>query len=630
MTPRLPVGTRRHPLAILVALTLASLSVLIWLGARLFEHDRIIEQQRALDRLGLSADGIVANVRRSLRQAGETLAAWTHSPPADATGLGSGVTVVTRDGSIRVAPAGTLLFVPLARHGPTPAPELFAAPEAEEFRLGRPQVAAAQYERLTSAADPATRAGALLRLARVSRRRGATNAAAAAYERLAGIPQASLAGTPADLVARHALCEIRPADCGVKTLRDDLLRGAWPITRDQFAFYWSDVSRWSGGGPPPATAVSLSEAAEAAWTMAHDGSDGQRTLWVGDRAILAVWRSSGTARGIWVTDVAALAAAACEEAGVACRFEDPSGRMLAGVRTPVGPAVRRTAGETQLPWTLAVGDDTDVVGPGMSARRRFLALQLSLVGAFLLGGTLVVGRAIRKDAAVSRLQTDFVSAVSHEFRSPLTTIRQLSEMLAAGRVAGDGRREQYYGVLVDESRRLERLVENLLDFGRAEAGVLRHRPVPVDVLALTRAVVSDLAPRLAGDGRRVEISETADPCWTMADPESLAVAIRNLIDNALKYSPDRPAVWIDCQAEPDRVALRVRDAGIGVARAEQAAIFGRFVRGSAAMAAQVRGTGVGLAMVRHIVAAHGGDIGVVSEPGEGSTFTVRLPRVTSA
>ncbi|MBV8902930.1 MAG: sensor histidine kinase, partial [Acidobacteriia bacterium] len=101
--------------------------------------------------------------------------------------------------------------------------------------------------------------------------------------------------------------------------------------------------------------------------------------------------------------------------------------------------------------------------------------------------------------------------------------------------------------------------------------------------------------------------------------------LRNLVDNAIKYSPGRPAVWLEWGMENGCVAIRVRDDGLGISRSERKAIFRRFVRGSAASAGNVKGSGLGLAMVRHIVSAHGGEILVASQPGQGSTFTMLLP-----
>jgi two-component system sensor histidine kinase SenX3 len=110
-----------------------------------------------------------------------------------------------------------------------------------------------------------------------------------------------------------------------------------------------------------------------------------------------------------------------------------------------------------------------------------------------------------------------------------------------------------------------------------------------------------------------------------ADQEALSIALRNLLDNAIKYSPGQPTVWVRWHKDAHCAAIRVVDRGVGIPRAEQRSIFGKFVRGRAAVDARIRGTGVGLSMVRQIIAAHGGDVQLESEPGQGSTFTLRIP-----
>ena len=261
----------------------------------------------------------------------------------------------------------------------------------------------------------------------------------------------------------------------------------------------------------------------------------------------------------------------------------------------------------------------------MTARQRFMLLGLGTVVVFLIAGTYFVARAIRHEIAVSRLQSDFVATVSHEFRSPLTAMRQLSEILALGRVPDEERRQKYYDTLVGETRRLQGLVETLLNFGRMEEGARQYRFEEIDAGDLVEGVVAEFAPQLAASGRRIELSHAATRCPIEADAEALALAVRNLIDNALKYSPDQPVVLVEWGRENGAIAIRVRDRGMGIPAAEQRLIFQKFVRGRAAVAANVKGTGVGLAMVSHVVRAHGGEIRVESAAGEGSTFTILLP-----
>jgi len=242
---------------------------------------------------------------------------------------------------------------------------------------------------------------------------------------------------------------------------------------------------------------------------------------------------------------------------------------------------------------------------------------------FLLAGTYFIARAIRREAYVSRLQSDFVSSVSHEFRSPLTSMRQLSELLAEGRVPSEERRQLYYETLVGETQRLERLVETLLHFGRMEARAQKYKFAELDVGELAEHAAAEFEREL-GHSRQIERAGPRD-CRIRADAEALEVALRNLLDNAVKYSPPDAHVGVEWTRTGAQVAIQVRDQGVGVAAAERKSIFQKFVRGSAAAALHVKGTGVGLAMVRQIVTAHGGEIHLESEPGRGSRFTILLP-----
>jgi signal transduction histidine kinase len=227
---------------------------------------------------------------------------------------------------------------------------------------------------------------------------------------------------------------------------------------------------------------------------------------------------------------------------------------------------------------------------------------------------------------LARLQADFVSAVSHEFRTPLAAMRQLSELLAAGRVP-TGRRQQYYESLAGESRRLQRLVENLLNFGRLQANSRPYRFEPLEPRTLVEQVVEEFRSQLLQPNCQIEISPSPDAGRVLADRDAVALALQNLLDNAVKYSGGRAPVRITWARRGDRIALSVRDAGPGIAAGEERRIFEKFVRGAAAAESRVSGTGVGLAMVRSVAAGHGGDVQVESQPGAGATFTLLLPAV---
>ena len=225
---------------------------------------------------------------------------------------------------------------------------------------------------------------------------------------------------------------------------------------------------------------------------------------------------------------------------------------------------------------------------------------------------------------LARLQSDFVAAVSHEFRSPLTSMSHLAEMLADGRLHSRPDRQRSYEILVRESERLRGLVEGLLDFSRFESGKMSLTLVPSDVRAVVQSTVADFQARIAADGYRIELSEPAGEVTALADADALRRALWNLLDNAVKYSPECRVVWVDLACEADRVSLAVKDKGMGVPASEQREIFDRFVRGAEPTSRRIKGTGIGLAIVRDILSAHGGEVDMWSEAGRGSRFTLIL------
>jgi signal transduction histidine kinase len=229
----------------------------------------------------------------------------------------------------------------------------------------------------------------------------------------------------------------------------------------------------------------------------------------------------------------------------------------------------------------------------------------------------------------AQLQSDFVAAVSHEFRSPLTTLRTVTELLAQNRITDESRRQQSYAYLERETTRLHRLVEDLLDFGRMESGRKQYRVASYDAFQLVRGTLADFAEQAAANGFRVEsqfsLGNGSSAASVLADEEALRRAVRNLLENAMKYSPECRTIWVNGSVEDNKVCIAVRDQGMGIGPEEQQAIFQKFVRGDAAKQAGIKGTGIGLAMVRQIVEAMHGEVRLESQVGVGSTFTLVLP-----
>ena len=623
----------RSLLLYLLVLTLVSVSALAWFGWRLLTQERLLEAQRVEERMQQAADRITATLRGTLAETGERVAA----PKWDGK-LEEGLLLQVGPASVGASPRERLLYWPVPAQQPEASTATFADGERLEFQENDLRKAADWYQRLANSPDLSVRAGALMRLARVWRKAAASSwahRAADPYTQLASMPGVKVAGVSAELVAREALAEISSRRADSSALLDDLRAARWQLTRGQFEFYWDEAARLAGThASPPPEALALADAASQIWEeRGHDtGARGQRTIWVDGYPFLLVWRETGSGpafrRAVLIARPEAILKQASGGDPVVVAATDSDGRVVAGRKVGAnsgrGRPVVRTAAESQLPWTLYVAPGSGSNDPGTQARQRFLLLATSIMLTFLLAGTYFVARAIRREAEVARMQSEFVSAVSHEFRSPLTSMRQLSEMLLLGRVPQEGRREIYYQTLVRETSRLQRLVEALLNFGRMEAGARQYHFEELDAAHLVYRVVSEFEPQLATVGRHIELQGADQGCRIEADPEAMSVALRNLVDNALKYSWDKPAVWVEWGKENERVAIRVRDRGAGIAPAEMKAIFRKFVRGSAAAAGNVKGSGVGLAMVRHIVAAHGGEIVVESEPGEGSTFTMLL------
>ncbi len=260
--------------------------------------------------------------------------------------------------------------------------------------------------------------------------------------------------------------------------------------------------------------------------------------------------------------------------------------------------------------------------------RRLKLARTALIGfidLMLLAGLGLVWANVRRELRLSRLKSDFVANVSHELKTPLALIRLFAETLELGRVPSEEKARQYHRIINKESRRLTQLINNILDFSRIEAGRKEYRFVRGDVAAVVRDVVEAYRFPIEQQGFSLEL-DLADELPELAmDPEALSQALINLINNALKYSPDEKQIRIAARRDGERILVSVTDAGIGIPHAEQKKIFEKFYRAESSLVHTTKGSGLGLALVRHIVEAHGGEVEVESAPGQGSRFTLVLP-----
>ena len=602
-------------------------AVLCWFGWLVLTQQREIDERRARAQLESTADAIAASIRSRLADAGDRLSAWLSNPSAPPPPIDNAVVVAIDSEDARVVPAGGLPFLPAI---PVDRVETqFERIEISEYRDRRWTTAAEQYRALTAHDDPRVRAGALVRLGRVLKRAGNYAGALAAYDQLALLPEVRVGTLPAELAGlvgkREALVALGRTDSAAKvdeTVQRGLDEGRWLVARGEAMLYREQASRLA----LPAS-WRLADAVSDVWYPAGGrlSGRGHRTFAGDSKAMVVLWRSSGE-RTVLLAAFVDVFLAPPETAAIAWHLSDAEGRRLTGVARGGADPVTRMV-DAEYPWKLDVRSQLAAgAGAGSSTA---VVVMLAVTLAFVWGSTYLMSRAIRREADVARLQTDFVAAVSHEFRSPLTTVRQLAEMLETGRLPGEARRLEYYRVLAREAERLQRLVETLLDFGRMEAGAARYRFESIETSALLRSVSRDVAAEAHEAGVRLELDGPEKGLLVRADEHALGVALRNLVDNAIKYSPGEAAVRIEWEEAEGRVVIRVIDTGLGIPPGEQQAVFQKFVRGQAASTANVKGAGVGLSMVREIVRAHGGEVRLDSAIGRGSKFTLLLPSAPS-
>ncbi len=252
-------------------------------------------------------------------------------------------------------------------------------------------------------------------------------------------------------------------------------------------------------------------------------------------------------------------------------------------------------------------------------------LVVSFSGASVTG-VILVWVFVRREANLSRLQSDFVSKVSHELRTPLTSIRLFAETLALRRGDLEAEDKCIEG-LARESMRLQELIDRLLDWGRMESG-RKEFSIEVtsvrDVVAKTTAAFAPVLDRRRAEFR-VDLPE--EDVFVDADRAALCDALLNLLTNAIKYGGDPPEIELIVRAEPGEVSFMVKDNGQGLEKREHSRIFEKFYRVDDRLSRDREGSGLGLAIVKHVVRAHRGRVEVESAPGRGSTFMVVLSRV---
>lgn len=238
-------------------------------------------------------------------------------------------------------------------------------------------------------------------------------------------------------------------------------------------------------------------------------------------------------------------------------------------------------------------------------------------------GVVLTLRDISSEQRANRIRRQFVAHASHELKTPVASIQTLSEAISSAAADDPGTVQDFAQKLLAETARMAKLIEDLLDLSRLEdPGSFSRHPVLVSEVA--RGEAESIRPRSEKRHQKLDVS-VEDQVWTQGDEQQLSLLIRNLLDNAVRYTPEEGTVRLEVARRDEQVVITVADDGIGIPLKAQARVFERFFRVDEARSRDQGGTGLGLAIVRHVADLYGGRVELRSEFGEGSVFTVFLP-----
>ena len=502
-----------------------------------------------------------------------------------------------------------------------------------EFAEKRPDRAAALYRQAAQAARPgAERAAAELELARVQLRDGQRRAALATYRRVLEMPSA--------ITDEHGLTyssSAAPALLELGSGRDVLHRISGDLSSTEV---WSPVQMYRFRTILQSLQASRDESISAGAAvelerLAARLADLERTehlqrdlprlplsatnwhpykgpdLWLVGRSPEGVTTKPLVLAVRWET---------IRQAVEADRLSRHSGPRFEIAARGAGDSLSDDLPGLRITFPDGIAD----VAAGVSADRSLWGYSLGLVAVLTILSGFLLWRDMRRETHIAELRTQFVSSVSHELKTPLTSIRMFAELLQM-RTTNDPQQSRYLDTIVSESERLTRLLNNVLDFSRIERGQKTYRLEPAPLAEVVQAAVRTIQYPLAQQGFALNLTIGASIPPVAVDRDALQQAILNLLTNAMKYSGSSREIELSLNAESGTAVIRVADRGIGIPEHEQSRIFEKFYRVPVPENREISGTGLGLSLVEHIARAHGGSVEVKSHPGQGSTFSILLP-----
>jgi signal transduction histidine kinase len=646
-------GHRRRVILFLVAIIVPSV-VLVVLGLRMIAQESELAGKRlAEERQRTAAEfrqELLARLERVRLQEASLIAARSDTARPARYQNPEVVLVARSDGGRLILPWED------APHSEETRPSLDAGAygrevdEGERLELGGSQIerAAASYRRAARLARGANQtAYAHLLLARALARAGRRKEAVGLYEQLLSLPlqAADEQGLPFSFYAAERLLEAGGAHEAVLGRLRDVWDAVALMPPPALYFLRDLVGKLVGAAPDvPAreAAERLQEKAlrgvqelEQALALQNDFPKLRPLHLTGKRPANAdpPWVPYG--EEMWLVS----AAPATEQARpvvVAVRAGQVLTSLEAGRRHPgiasfkLVPADSESDGEPlgqNFPGLKLVSTPRDggASAEAWSPQSWFYLVTLLLVVGVNLFAAHLLWRDVRRELRLAEMRSQFVSSVSHELKTPLTSIRMFAETLLLGRAADPRAQAEYLDTIVNESERLTRLLDNVLDFSKIEQGRKTYRfartPLAEVVAASARALEYPLAQQ--GFELRVSAEESVPP--VRGDADALQQAVMNLLTNAIKYAGESREIDLRLYRENGHAVIAVEDRGLGIAPEEQGRIFEKFYRVATPETESVPGAGLGLTLVAHVAQAHGGSVEVKSAPGAGSLFAIHLP-----
>lgn len=271
------------------------------------------------------------------------------------------------------------------------------------------------------------------------------------------------------------------------------------------------------------------------------------------------------------------------------------------------------------------GDQEQMFSTPWSIQPAFYLLALLLILGITLFGAYLLWRDVRREVQMAEMRSQFVSSVSHELKTPLTAIRMFAETLRLGRSKDTKTQNEYLDTIVNESQRLTRLLNNVLDFSKIEQGKRLYRPETASLYEIVESAARAMEYPLSQKGFRLDVQTEEGLPNVHVDRDAIEQALLNLLHNAMKYSGESKEIGVHLKRKDGQALILVIDQGIGIDPQEQKRIFEKFYRIPSPENERIVGTGLGLALVSHIVEAHGGSLELESEPNKGSIFSIYLP-----